>query len=72
MIDQTQNHKAHLSFSERGWILMYQGSPLCDYKAKYEEVMRVVAHYRMTLPTVIWNGDRMQWVTTNTMEEIAP
>lgn len=72
MIDQTQNHKAHLSFSERGWILIYQGSPLCDYKATYDEVMQVVAHYRMTLPPVTWNGDRMEWVTTNTMEEVAP
>jgi hypothetical protein len=72
MIDQDISPKAHLSFSERGWILMYQGSPLCDYKATHDEVMRVVAHYRMTLPLVTWNGDRMEWVATDTIEEIAP
>jgi hypothetical protein len=72
MIDQDISPKAHLSFSERGWILMYQGSPLCDYKATHDEVMRVVAQYRITLPLVTWNGDRMEWVTTNTMEEVAP
>jgi hypothetical protein len=72
MIDQNQNHKAHLSFSERGWILIYQGSPLCDYKATYQEVMQVVAHYRITLPPVIWCGDTLQWIDILTIEEVAP
>jgi hypothetical protein len=72
MIDQNQNHKAHLSFSERGWILMYQGSPLCDYKATHDEVMRVVAHYRITLPLVIWCGDTLQWIDIVTIKEVAP
>ena len=70
MTDQNQDHKAHLSFSERGWILMYQGSPLCDYKATHDEVMQVVAHYRITLPLVTWNGDLGCWVFTNTIEEV--
>jgi hypothetical protein len=72
MIDQTQDHKAHLSFSERGWILIYQGSPLCDYKATYQEVMQVVSHYRITLPPVIWCGDTLQWIDILTINEVTP
>jgi hypothetical protein len=67
---QQQDHKAHLSFSVRGWILMYQGSPLCDYKTSYEDAMKVVSHYKITLPDVTWNGDRGEWVVTNTIEEV--
>jgi hypothetical protein len=70
MIDQTQDHKAHLSFSERGWILIYQGSPLCDYKTTYKDVMKAVAQYRITLPDVTWNGDLGCWVITNTIEQV--
>ena len=64
------NHKTHLSFSENGWILIHQGSPLCDYKKTFDEVMKVVSFYRVTLPEVTWNGDRGDWVTTNTIEEV--
>ena len=65
-------HKTHLSFSnERNWILIHQGSPLCDYKQTYDEVMKVAAFYRLTLPDVTWNGDRAEWVHTHTIEEIA-
>ena len=68
---QQQDHKAHLSFSVRGWSLMYQGSPLCDYKTNYGDAMKVVSHYKITLPDVTWNGDRGEWVFTNTIEEVA-
>jgi hypothetical protein len=61
-IDQTQNHKAHLTHSERGWILIYQGSPLCDYKKTYDEVIQTVNYYKIKLPPVIWCGDTMQWI----------
>jgi hypothetical protein len=70
MIDQNISPKTHLSFSQDGWILIHQGSPLCDYKDTYEEVMRVVAHYRITLPPVTWNGGRMEWVSTDTIQEL--
>jgi hypothetical protein len=70
MIDQNISPKTHLSFSQDGWILIHQGSPLCDYKDSYEEVMRVVAHYRITLPPVTWNGGRMEWVSTDTIQEL--
>lgn len=65
------NHKTHLSFSENGWILIHQGSPLCDYKKTFDEVMKVAAFYRVTLPEVTWNGDRGEWVTTSTIEVTA-
>jgi len=63
--------KPHLSYSERGWILIYQGSPLCDYKKTKEEVMAVVKFFKITLPDCTWNGDRSEWVITNTIEEVA-
>ena len=54
-------HKTHLSFSnERNWILIHQGSPLCDYKKTYDEVMQVVKYYKITLPDVTWNGLLLQ------------
>lgn len=71
MIDQEQNHTAYLSLSERGWLLIYQGSPLCDYKKTYSETLKVANHYQITLPDVTWNGDKGAWVSTNTIEEIA-
>ena len=66
---QRQKHDTYLSFSQNGWILMHQGSPLCDYKTTYADVMRAVAQYRITLPDVTWNGDLGCWVFTNTIEE---
>jgi hypothetical protein len=63
-----ENHKTHLSFSNDGWILIHQGSPLCDYKKTFDEVLKVALFYRVTLPAVTWNGDRAEWVTTNTIE----
>jgi hypothetical protein len=63
------DYKTHLSYSnDRKWILMHQGSPLCDYKKTYDDVMQVVKHYKITLPDVTWNGDRAEWVTTATIE----
>lgn len=70
MIDQNISPKAHLSFSANGWILIYQGSPLCDYKTTYEDVLKVATQYRITLPQVTWNGDRSEWVSTDTIEEV--
>jgi hypothetical protein len=64
------NHKTHLSFSQNGWILIHQGSPLCDYKKTFEDILKVATFYRVTLPEVTWNGDRGEWVTTNTIEEV--
>jgi hypothetical protein len=64
-----EDHKTYLSHSERGWILIHQGSPLCDYNATKKEALAVAAHYKITLPAVTWNGDRGQWVNTDTIEE---
>ena len=63
------DHKTHLSYSiDRKWILMHDGSPLCDYKKTYDEVMLVVKHYKITLPDCTWNGDRGEWVITSTIQ----
>jgi hypothetical protein len=70
LIGANMDHKTHLSFSnDRNWILIHQGSPLCDYKKTYDEVMQVVKYYKITLPDVTWNGDRFEWVTTSTIVE---
>jgi hypothetical protein len=66
-----ENHKTHLSFSSNGWILIHQGSPVCDYKQTYSAVLKVAAFYHITLPDVTWNGDRAEWIHTHTIEEIA-
>jgi len=71
MIDQNINPKIHLSFSERGWLVISQGSPLCDYKPTYAEVMKVVLFYRVTVPEVTWNGDRSEWVHTQSIAEVS-
>jgi hypothetical protein len=63
--------KTHLSYSERGWILIHQGLPLCDYKKTKAEVLKVVDFYKITLPDCTWNGDRGEFVVTETIEEIA-
>lgn len=64
-----KDHKTYLSHSERGWILIHQGSPLCDYKATKGEALKVAAHYRITLPNDTWSGDQGTWVETDTIKE---
>ena len=63
--------KTHLSYSSNGWILIHQGSPLCDYKKTKVEVLEVVKFYKITLPDSTWNGDRGEFVITETIEETA-
>jgi hypothetical protein len=64
-------HKTHLSFStERNWILIHQGSPLCDYKKTYDEVMQVVKYYKITLPNETWNSDKSQFESTAKILEL--
>lgn len=64
---QRQNHKIYASFSERGWIIINQGSPLCDYKHSYGDLLKVAAIYKITLPEVTWHGDMGKWVFTSTI-----
>jgi hypothetical protein len=60
-----EDHKIYLSFSvERGWILINQGSPLCDYKKSYDEVILAAKHYSIKLPAVSWDADNAQWIDT--------
>ena len=60
------NHKTHLSYNPvNGWIVMHQGSPLCDYKRTRAEAERAAAHYRLKLPNVTYTDFR--WVETSTI-----
>ena len=66
-----EDHKAYLSYSnDRKWILIYQGSPLCDYKESYNEVIQAAKQFSIKLPEVTWNADRAEWVSTDTIFEI--
>jgi hypothetical protein len=57
-----EDHKIYLSFSaDRGWILINQGSPLCDYKKNLSDVMQVVDFYRIKLPNVFYSADFGIW-----------
>jgi len=63
-------HKAYLSFSkDRNWILIYQGSPLCDYKKSYDEVMQAAWQFQIKLPEVSWDADNAQWEKTEVIRE---
>ena len=60
-----EDHKIYLSFSvERGWILINQGSPLCDYKKSYDEVILAAKQFSVKLPEVSWDADNAQWIDT--------
>lgn len=62
---KVEDHKIYLSFSvERGWILINQGSPLCDYKKSYDEVILAAKQYSVKLPEVSWDADNAQWIDT--------
>lgn len=57
-----EDHKIYLSHSvDRGWVLINQGSPLCDYKKHLRDVMQVVNFYKIKLPSVFYNADLGQW-----------
>jgi hypothetical protein len=65
-----EDHKAYLSFSkDRNWILIYQGSPLCDYKKSYDEVMQTAWQFQIKLPEVLWDADNAQWEKTEVIRE---
>ena len=60
-----EDHKAYLSYSaDRNWILIYQGTPLCDYKKTYDEVMQAAWQFQIKLPDVSWDADNAQWIDT--------
>jgi hypothetical protein len=56
------NHKTHLSCSPQGWVVIHQGSPLCDYKKTMEEALVVAKQFNCSLPDVTWHD--FQWVST--------
>ncbi len=57
-----EDYKIYLSYStDRKWILINQGSPLCDYKHTLEDVLKVSDFYKIKLPSVFYNADLGQW-----------
>jgi hypothetical protein len=57
-----EDHKVYLSYStDRRWVLINQGSPLCDYKQNLKDVMQVVDFYKIKLPHVFYDADVGQW-----------
>jgi hypothetical protein len=57
-----EDHKIYLSYStDRRWVLINQGSPLCDYKQNLKDVMQVVDFYKIKLPHVFYDADVGQW-----------
>ena len=62
------NNDITLSVSTDGLILLYQGSPLCDYKQTIDEIWLVAKMFKIKdLPSVAWNGDLGAYVHTNTI-----
>jgi hypothetical protein len=64
-----EDHKTYLSYSERGWILIHMGSPLCDYKKTKTEVMKAVEFFKCKLPDVTWFGETGEWILTTSILE---
>ena len=64
-----EDHKIYLSYSERGWILIHMGSPLCDYKKTKSDVMKVVEFYKCKLPDVTYFGETGEWILTTLIVE---
>ena len=60
----------YLSVAKEGLTLIYQGLPLCNYKTRMDEIYLDLKMYKQELPEVCWNGDRGEWVTTSTIEEL--
>ena len=59
-----------LSVSEYGLILLYKGSPLCDYKKSIADIKKVADFFKLKLPDTAYNGNRAEWVSTNTIEDL--
>jgi hypothetical protein len=56
-----------LSITENGYLLIYQGLPLCNDKQTLGEIDLVAKMYKCDLPQVAWNGITGNFVTTSTI-----
>jgi len=60
-----------LSFTEYGYQLFCNDSPVCDYKKSIDDIELVCKQFKLSIPDIAWNGIRSEWVKTNTIEGIA-
>jgi hypothetical protein len=61
---------AYLSTSEGHWRVISQGLPVCADKKTSIEAMRAAEHLKVKIAPVCWNGDRAEWVSLDTIEEL--
>jgi hypothetical protein len=61
---------AYLSTSEGRWRVISHGLPLCADKATPAEALTAAQNLRVIVAPVAWNGDRAEWVSLDTIEEL--
>jgi predicted amidohydrolase len=61
---------AYLSTSEGHWRVISQGMPICADKATPAEALTAAQNLRVIVAPVAWNGDRAEWVSLDTIEEL--
>lgn len=59
----------YLSFSGGAYRVIVQGLPICK-DGPPADAMRAARALRVTLQPEAWNGDRGEWVTLSTIEEL--
>jgi hypothetical protein len=59
----------YLSFSNGNYRVIVQGMPICK-DGPPDFALRAAASLRVTLQPEAWNGDRGEWVTLSTIEEL--
>jgi predicted amidohydrolase len=61
---------AYLSISEGRYRVISQGMPVCADKATPAEALTAAQNLRVIVAPVAWNGDRAEWVSLDTIEEL--
>lgn len=61
---------AYLSTSEGFWRVISQGLPICADKKTPAEALTAAEHLKVKIAPAAWNGDRAQWVSLDTIEEL--
>ena len=61
---------AYLSISEGRYRVISQGMPICADKATPAEALTAAQNLRVIVAPVAWNGDRGEWVSLDTIEEL--
>jgi hypothetical protein len=61
---------AYLSISEGRYRVISQGMPVCADKATPAEALTAAQNLRVKIAPVCWNGDRAEWVSLDTIEEL--